>query len=268
MKKWLHRITFPLAALVVAGLSLVAASVSADTIVQSFASQSPIKTGWVVAIKPGSTNMVELAPANQPQQLYGVSIDPSKAPLTLQRQTGQQVFVATSGTYPVLVSTQNGPISVGDYLSISGTNGTAAKASNSQVLVLGQALQKFNGTSNVLNSGSNGSAVGMIQVTVSIQRNPFLQNTVAIPSFLKGAGDAIAGKEVSPLRIYAALAVFLVAAVIACGALIVGIRSAMIAIGRNPLSRHFILNGLVQVVIVAVAVLSLGVIGVYLLLKL
>jgi len=266
MIKRLSRTLVVLAVLAAAGS--MAAVAGADTIVQSFSASGSIQPGFVVAVKPGSSTVVEAAPSGQSQLIYGVAIDPSQAPATLQRAAGQQVFVATNGTYPVLVSNENGPINPGDYLSISSTAGIAAKAAGQQSFVLGQALQKFDGKSGVISAGSNGSTIGRVSVSILVIRNPNLKNNVALPSFLESVGDSVAGKEVSAIRIYAALGVFLVAAVIAFGSLTSGIRSAMIAIGRNPLSRQFILKGLVQVVVVAVVILSLGLIGVYLLLKL
>jgi hypothetical protein len=47
-----------------------------------------------------------------------------------------------------------------------------------------------------------------------------------------------------------------------------GIRSGMIAIGRNPLSKKSIVRGIIQVVIVGLIIFLVGVFGVYLLLKL
>jgi hypothetical protein len=268
MIKWLRCITVPVFFLLAAGVYLGPSFVAADTIVQSFESSGTIQPDWVVAIKPGTSNTVELAPAGKSQLLYGVAIDPSHAPVTLQRQIGQQVFVATSGNYPVLVSTQNGPIKAGDYLSISNTDGIAAKATNSQAYVVGQALQKFDGTSGVLSAGAGNSSIGRIAVSVLVQHNPGLKNNVALPSFLRSAGDSIAGKEVTPLRIYAAIAALTIAGLIAFGTLAVGVRSAMTAIGRNPLSRQYLLRGLVQVVVVSLMVLIVGLISVYLLLRL
>jgi hypothetical protein len=267
MMKWLRRIAVSVVFLLAAGAGLGPALVAADTIVQSFQASGSIQPGWVVAVKPGSSSVVELAPAQQSQQLYGVAIDPSQAPVTLQRQLGQQVFVATNGTYPVLVSTQDGPIKPGDYLSISNTAGIVSKATTSQTYVFGQALQKFDGTSGVIAAAAGNAAIGRIQVAVLVQRNPWLKNNTPLPSFLRSAGDAIAGKEVSPIRIYAAAATFLIAGLVAFGALGVGIRSSMIAIGRNPLSRQYLLRGLVQVVAVSILVLIVGLVGVYLLLK-
>jgi len=268
MIKWLRRVSVSVVILAAISLGLGSVFVAADTIVQSFQSSSSIQPGWLVAIKPGSSNAVELTPAGQSQLLYGVAIDPSQAPVTLQRQLGRQVFVATTGTYPMLVSTQSGVIKPGDYLSISGTDGIAAKATGQQTFVVGQAVQKFDGSAGVLSTGTGNSAIGRISVVVLVQRNPGLKNSSAVPSFLRSASDSIAGKEVAPLRIYAALVIFLIAAVVAFGTLAVGVRSALIAIGRNPLSRQYLLRGLVQVVIVALGVLILGLVSVYLLLKL
>jgi hypothetical protein len=90
---------------------------------------------------------------------------------------------------------------------------------------------------------------------------------VAIPAPLKRFGQAVAGKNISALRIWAALAVFLIAAIIAVSVLAIGIRSSIISIGRNPLSKKTIMRGLLQVVIVAVLVFIAGTFAVYLLLK-
>jgi len=43
---------------------------------------------------------------------------------------------------------------------------------------------------------------------------------------------------------YAALSIFLIAALIAAALLWIGVRSSITAIGRNPLSRHLVMAGL------------------------
>jgi hypothetical protein len=70
------------------------------------------------------------------------------------------------------------------------------------------------------------------------------------------------------MRIYAALVIFVIASIIALTVLVVGIRSSIIAIGRNPLSKKSILRGLFQVITVAFLVFIVGMGGVYLLLRL
>lgn len=247
---------------------VLAGHVSADSLVRGFKSKGLLQPGWVVAISKGTTDMVEAAPANDPSRMYGVVIDPSQAPATVRRQESQQVYVVSNGTFPVLANTQNGVIRPGDYVSMSRTDGIASKATSQQLYVLGRAVEGFDGRNNVLVNGNNGSAIGRIQVDLNVIRNPLQYDRVAIPSPLKRAGEAIAGRNVSAERIYAALAVFLVSAILAGILLWSGVRSSIVSIGRNPLSRHSILQGLIQVIGAAGAVLIIGVIGVYLLLKL
>lgn len=246
----------------------LAAAVRADTIVQGFSAKSSLEPGWIVALAKDSVGTVEPAPSDDPSRIYGVVIDPSKAPVTLQSQRGQKVFVATNGTYPVLISTQNGKINPGDYVSLSSTDGIAAKATSTQSTILGQALEKFDGIHNVITTAANGSTIGRVAVSITPGKNPLTKNDAAIPAPLRRAGQAIAGKSVSAARIYTALAVFLATGVIAISVLWVGIRSGMVAIGRNPLSRHSIMQGLVQVIIVAMIVFGIGAFAVYLLLRL
>jgi hypothetical protein len=255
--------------LTLAALGTVLTSVAgADTIVRGFNAATSIAPGWVVALSQGQTNSVELAPAGDSSRIYGVVIDPSQAPVTLQPNQGRRVFVATSGTYPVLVSAINGSINSGDYISMSSADGIAAKATSSEAVILGQATQKFDGTNNVITKGANGDNIGRIETNITPRHNPLSKNLAAIPAPLRRAGEAIAGKNVSAVRIYAALLVFLVTAVIAISLLVVGVRSGLVSIGRNPLSRHSIFQGLFQVVLVALAVFVIGVFAVYLLLKL
>src|SRR5581483_8496550 len=122
------------------------------------------------------------------------------------------------------------------------------------------------GKSNVITTTSDGHAIGRIEVSIVPGKNPLVKDNVAIPSPLKRFGQAIAGKNVSALRIWAALAVFVIAAIIAVSVLLIGVRSSITAIGRNPLSKKSIMKGLAQVIVVALVVFILGTFGVYLLL--
>ncbi len=254
---------FGLGILLLLALPLKAA---ADNVVQGFAAKGNLQPGWIVALSQSSSTSVELAPASDPSRIYGVIINPSDAPITLNR-SGQQVFVANAGNYPVLVSVVNGKIQPGDYISMSNTDGIGAKATNDQQTVLGQAIQGFDGQHSVL-TGSGQTAVGRITVSINPTHNPNLKGSLYVPEPLKRAANAIAGHTVSTARIWAAAIVFIAAAVIAVILLVVGVRTGMTAIGRNPLSRHSILFGLFQVIGMAVMIFIVGLFGVYLLLRL
>jgi hypothetical protein len=239
---------------------------SADTIVRGFNAKGALEPGLIVALSEKSEDTVEASAGNDPSKIYGVVIDPAQAPLTVQKK-GQQVFVATGGSYPVLVSTQDGAIKAGDYISMSPINGIGAKAKE-QPTVLGKANEDFNGTSSVITTTAEGYKIGRVSVSIIPGKNPLVKDNTAIPSFLKRFGQAIAGRSISALRIYVALGIFVMTSIIALTVLAVGVRSSITAIGRNPLSKKSILRGLFQVVTVALLVFLIGMFGVYLLLRL
>jgi hypothetical protein len=79
--------------------------------------------------------------------------------------------------------------------------------------------------------------------------------------------NSLAGKQVSPERVYTALGIFLVSLAVASSLIYVGVRTSMISIGRNPLSKHSIMRGLMQVVFAATLVFGAGLLGVFLLVR-
>src|SRR5579864_2584511 len=123
--------------------------VYADNVVQVFSISQTFQPGLVVALDKNDYKTVLAMPPGDTGRIYGVVVDPSDAPLTLN-STNSQTFVATSGIYRVLVSTSNGAIKAGDYISMSNLNGIAAKATNVQSTVLGQAETGFDGHSGII----------------------------------------------------------------------------------------------------------------------
>jgi hypothetical protein len=85
---------------------------------------------------------------------------------------------------------------------------------------------------------------------------------------LRRAGEIIAGKPVSPVRVYMALLIVAVTGAIAASLTYSAVQSGLLAIGRNPLGKSAIIKGMFQVVIIALMVFIAGIFGVYLLLKL
>ena len=268
MKRRSRRFGLGLFKLTICGLVLfiLPAVALADYVVQGFAANGNLKLGEVVSLDAKKIDTVQATAATDSSSIYGVVVDGSKAPVVMQR-SGQQVYVTAGGDYPVLVSTENGVIHAGDYLSMSGTAGIAAKATPYQPVVVGHATQDFDGVHSVV--GHTGKyAIGDPVVTVSVVRNPLYHNTLAIPSPLQKIGNTIAGHEISPLKIYIGIIVFVVAMALTIILLMVGIRSAMISIGRNPLSRHLIVTGLAQVIATALVIFIASLAAVYLILKL
>src|SRR5579884_2111499 len=149
-------------------------SALAENVVEGFTAKQALEPGQIVAIDKSSNRSVKLAPAADSNQIYGVVVDPSDAAITLVGNN-TKVFVATTGTYQVLVSTVHGAIKVGDYISMSDINGIAAKAASTEPVILGKAVSGFDGKSNVITT-SGKSAIGRVNVTINVTKNP-LANT-------------------------------------------------------------------------------------------
>lgn len=271
MKQWLSRATSKLnlcaISLVLVVLGAAAPRLAAQGVIQGYSSDKPLERGMVVALKKDDPAKVEVAPDDDLERIHGVIVDPNDASVTITKE-GQKVFVATSGRYKVLVSSQNGPINLNDYISLSSVAGIAAKATDKQTHVLGKALENFDGKTNAITS-PGGAGITRITVDIQVGKNPNLRaDRNFLPEFLRQAGAAVAGKQVSTGRLYTSLALLFLSASIAGWLLYAGVRNAMISIGRNPLGKKSIIQSLVQVVLFSITVFIIGIFGVYLLLKL
>jgi hypothetical protein len=237
----------------------------ADNIIQGFDSKDILQPGILVTLDKTVSKTVKILPGNDADQIFGVVIDPSDAPFTLNGQNNK-VFVATSGSFQVLVSNIGGTIKSGDFITVSNLDGIGQKANSTQARVVGQALSSFDGTSNVITSTGK-AQIGRVFVQINPQNNPLANNAVLVPSFLRKASNAVAGKSVPAIRIYGALAVFIFSGIVSILVLWSGVRGSLIALGRNPLSRKAIFSGMYKVVFSGIGIFILGLAGVYLLLK-
>ncbi len=248
-------------------------------VTQSYNAGPDVELGMMVQLKSKSPNTVIPLDQSSIIDMLGVVIPSNNATIVLtpQEVTTQQVLVATSGHYEVLVSNQNGPINVGDYITISSIAGVGMKANSVQNEVLGKAAGAFNGTANVLGSTQLKSTlgttttvtIGRIPVDLSISHNPlFARAADYVPGFLSKVADTVANRPVSSARIYLSMALLLITAMVTGNMLYSGVRSGMQAIGRNPLSKKSIIKSLIETVIAGLIIFVVGVLAVYLLLKL
>jgi hypothetical protein len=266
---------FGLTVLLFAGL-LSSSRVNSQAVTVGYGSDSTLQRGMIVSLKADDANKVEPASIDNSTRLHGIVVSANDAPVTLSEEE-EKNFVATIGKYETLVTNQNGDIKVGDYIAISSVNGVGTKANKTHTTVVGKATANYDSSSNVISTteikditgATNNISIGRIVVDISVGANPLYQPAeVNLPGFLKTAVEAIASKPVSVTRIYVGLVVFLGAAFISGSLLYSGIRSSMISIGRNPLSKKSVTKGLLQVVISSIVVFVLGIFGVYLLLSL
>lgn len=246
--------------------------------VQGYASDSPLDIGTIVILSGKDSNRVAIATQEEKQNMFGVVVDPNSQPVTISNGLQNETFVAVSGTYNVLVSNQAGSIAAGDYVALSSINGVAMKAGTEKTTVFGRASSSFDGKGVTLGTAtlkdvdgksSKTVTLGSIPVTIDIRSNPNdISTKVKVPDFLERIGQAIAEKDVSPIRIYLSLGITAISLIAAIAVLYSGVRNSVISIGRNPMSKKSIFRALVEVIITSLLILIIGLFAVYLLLRL
>lgn len=263
---------------VLAALPASAANLGGGS-VQGYAADSRLDNGTIVQLTGKDSDRVKVATQKELQNMFGVTVDRNQLPITLTNESLEnETFVAVSGTYNVLVSTQGGEIKTGDYVTLSSINGVAMKAGTEEETVFGRAAGNFDGKDIILGKATlkdtNGKetdsvSLGSIPVTIDIRRNPNEKSTKAnVPEPLERIGQAIAEKEVSPIRIYLSMAITGVSLIAAIILLYSGVKNGVISIGRNPMSKKSIFRALLEVILTSALILIIGLFAVYLLLRL
>lgn len=262
--------------LLLVGVISFAHPLAAQTVTQGYGTDEALQRGMLVSLKEGDSTKVVAADSSNIKRLHGVVVNPNDAPVTISTET-QKTFVATVGRYEALVSDENGTIKQGDYITVSSVPGIGKKTDTKSINVIGKAIADFDGKSDILSTTDlkdNGGIsqkinIARIQLDIGIGANPLAKpEDVNLPGFLKKATESVAQKEISPVRVYLSLAILLASIAIAGSMLYAGVRSSMISIGRNPLSKQSITKSLVQIIITSFIVFIIGIFGVYLLLKL
>lgn len=254
-------------------LSLMVAPVSAESqnqaVAQGYSATSSLQPGTIVGLDPTKSNQVEALSYNQDGQMFGVVVLPSQSDLSIsQNNTSNQVYVSNFGKHEVLVSTQNGPIKVGSYISISSISGVGMAANNKQKLVLGQSEASFNGNNNVdgtevIKNSLNQSQtvqIGLVPVAISIESNPLQSGPTGLPTFLEKITKFATNKPVSASRVYLGALIVLLGTAVAITIVYAGVKNGIISIGRNPLAKKTIGSKLFTLIFVGIfiVVISFG----------
>ncbi|MFO0781546.1 MAG: hypothetical protein U0524_01465 [Candidatus Saccharimonadales bacterium] len=248
-------------------------------VTQTYNAEPTVQIGMLVKLKDKAGDVLVPVSSDKAEDILGVVIPADNAKIVLTSETAKQkqVLVASSGPLSMLVSNQNGPVKAGDYLAVSAVAGVAMKADDQQKFVVGRATSDFSGSSGIIGSlkvkdtlgKESNVSIGRVEADLRIASNPLYQKSASfVPAFAAKAASAIADKPVSVARIYLSMAVLGVTALVTSIVMYSGIRSGMIAVGRNPLSKKSIIRSLIQTVIAGLIIFLAGVFAVYLLLKL
>jgi N-acetylneuraminic acid mutarotase len=124
-------------------------SKSGADVAENYIASAPLAPGTVLSMaNDGNPQAVAASTVRSDTDLLGVVTTRPGITLNSEAATDSahpyKVAVALTGRVPVHVSTENGPIAVGDYLTSSSQPGVAMKATTPGQ-VIGQALQAYNG---------------------------------------------------------------------------------------------------------------------------
>jgi len=233
---------------------------------------SAASIGSLVSLETGNRNFIQLATSDKANQLVGVV---GQKPLVALGDGSQQVQVVVSGLAPTLVSNINGDIKVGDKVTASPLRGIGMKAVNSsQVVGIAESSLSESPTSTHTLTDKAGKTVQVkigtisVQVNVSYYAAPQSKLDTIVPTFLVNLGSAVAGKDVSPLRVLLSSLCLLVGFIGAGIMLQAAIRSGILSIGRNPLAHSALRRSLIDVLLTSLGFLLAACIMFYLILTL
>ena len=250
-----------------------------QSVTEAYGADTPLQKGMIVKLKPGDNKKVVPLDQEHDGDMLGIIVAANDSAVSLSNDgtSNRQVYVATTGRYDVLISNQNGPIKIGDYITVSSVDGIGMKAGSEGTIVLGKTNTAFDGTSGSVGSTSltdtkgkkKNISIGRVSLTITVAHNPLQKNAEStFPGIFQKIGSGVANKPISPARAYLGLALLLISAVVTTAILFSGVRSGIISIGRNPLAKKSIVRGMIQVIITGLIVFIIGLFGVYLLLRL
>lgn len=245
---------------VVLGWLMLASPLSAaeSSFSQGFTSDTELQIGTVVSLGANGRS-VEKSSVDAADKMVGVIT--KGAVIEVFDANQREVQVATGGRTLALVSDINGDIAAGDKLTISPINGVGM-ATDSNGYIFGTAQADFNAAQAITSqqvttkSGEVQTVrVGLLPVQVAVMLYDFDQENSILPQFLTDFANAIAGKEVSILRISVALAVLFIGTLSIGLILVSAVRSSIVSIGRNPLAARAVHKGLFQVLFITFGIL-------------
>lgn len=262
-----------------AGSAAAAGSGVSGAVSQSYNAGPSVLPGMIIELKSKDPRTVVPLLSKDIHSMFGVVVPANDAAIVLtpKSASAQQVLVATSGSYGLLVSNEGGPIKAGDYLAVSSLAGIAMKAGVSQAEIVGQAAGDFSGSSNVIGSvkikNSLGRtttvAIGHITANVHLAANPLFQkNADGFYGLLNRLTNSDTNDPLKLARIGLSAFVLLSTLLITVSILYGGVRNGLISIGRNPLAKKAIGRGVVWSMAAGLIVFAVGVFAAYLILRL
>lgn len=242
---------------------------AAALISQSYTTSQTLAVDSLVSLKDNSTDEVVAASHANADNLLGVIVSSGSSSLSLTNNLSNQVQVATSGTLHVLVSSINGTVTRGDFITASPINGVGMKATdNTRIVGVAQGAIE-GGTSQTIKDDQGKDTVvivGEVAVLVNVSSYFKQPDKTLIPSAVQNVVNAFAGRNVAALPILVSAGVFVVTLLIVVIIIYSMIRNGIISVGRNPLSQSAVYRNIIQMSGLVLGILAAAFVTIYLVL--
>ncbi len=218
---------------------------------RQFIANKNVKSGDIISFDK-NTQTYHLAHIPGDKDVFGVAV---KSPALLLSEGDLGIPIITSGEVSVNVTTKNGLIKVGDYISASSIPGKGVKAISSDPYIIGTAISALHVASSSSTSSTSKVQYGSVRVSLRHTLNPLVAGVQQIPQ------SVAIGKN-----IIFHIVKYILAALIAVGTVYIAfrasgssMRSGIISIGRNPLAKSSIHSMLVlnMIIIILISVIGL-----------
>lgn len=246
---------------------LLPAGADASTLIsQGFLTNSSIAPDSLVSLQNNTSDYVSPATLKTDNTLLGVTVNSSNAEVSLSAVGSSQVEVATNGVEPVLVSDINGPIQVGDPITVSPIKGVGMKAT-ANTKIIGISQDSFpNSTASSQSVNNQKVKLGTAAVLINVAYYFKQPDKTIIPQALQNIVDSLAGKTVNTVPIILSIVVFLVSLVVIVSVIYSLIHGSIISVGRNPLSQSAVYRNVIHLSILVVGIIAVTVIVIYMIL--
>lgn len=236
---------------------------------QSYITENGLTEGSIVSLKENTTDEVEAATTQNADNIFGIVVNSDNSLLTISAKVGTQVQVANEGTMSVLASNINGDIKRGDPITASPIAGIGMKATdNIRIVGIAQGDMTAQKEQEIKNSDGSTEKVLLGEVPVLVNVAYFFKQPekTLVPGAIQSIANGLAGKKVDTLPILVSAGIFFIMLVIISSIIYSMIRSSIISVGRNPMSQSAVYRDLVQMSVLVLAILTVGVISIYLVL--
>lgn len=228
-----------------------------------------LTTGMVAALSESGDSEVERADQTSGKRIVGVVTTVDASSVTVASESSK-VLIESEGDVTAYVSDVAGEIKKGDLLMLSAFKGMLMKGSEtSSGTIVGVAAQDSASVGDdeairyAYTEAGSSKSTRIVKLKINLNKQGANAGRTVDPSPLSKIGESVTGKQVSDIRVLAALIIFILVLIAEGGIIYGAVTSAVTALGRNPLARKMIRREMFRIILVAIGVLAVGLAAVY-----